>query len=73
MSKATVWFMDARSRRFLESTTIKGRQILEHSGWLDCLKPSLWTTSKLPTGTALIMPRWAVPSLSQTAGWELTM
>jgi hypothetical protein len=38
MSKATVWFMDARSRRFLESTAIKGRQILEHSGWLDHLK-----------------------------------
>jgi uncharacterized Fe-S center protein len=39
MSKATVWFMDARSRRFLESTAIKGCQILEHSGWLDHLKP----------------------------------
>ena len=38
MSKATVWFMDARARRFLESTAIKGRQILEHSGWLDNLK-----------------------------------
>jgi hypothetical protein len=31
----TVWFMDARARRFLESTAIKGRQILEYSGWLD--------------------------------------
>ncbi len=39
MSETTVWFMDARSRRFLESTAIKGRQILEHSGWLDRLKP----------------------------------
>ena len=38
MSKATVWFMDARSRRFLESTAIKGLQILEHSGWLDKFK-----------------------------------
>jgi len=38
MSKTTVWFMDARSRRFLESTAIKGRQILEFSGWLDHLK-----------------------------------
>ena len=38
MSTTTVWFMDARSRRFLESTAIKGRQILEHSGWLDQLK-----------------------------------
>jgi uncharacterized protein len=35
----TVWFMDARSRRFLESTAIKGRQILENSGWLDRLRP----------------------------------
>src|SRR5512136_1629450 len=38
MDRATVWFMDARSRRFLESTAIKGRQILEYSGWLDNLK-----------------------------------
>ena len=38
MDKARVWFMDARARRFLESTAIKGRQILEHSGWLDHLK-----------------------------------
>ena len=39
MRETTVWFMDARSRRFLESTAIKGRQILEYSGWLDRLKP----------------------------------
>src|SRR5512137_542539 len=39
MREATVWFMDARSRRFLESTDIKGRKILEFSGWLDHLKP----------------------------------
>ncbi len=39
MSETTVWFMDARSRRFLESTAIKGRQILEFSGWLDHLRP----------------------------------
>ena len=39
MSQATVFFMDVRSRRFLESAAIKGRQILEHSGWLDQLKP----------------------------------
>jgi uncharacterized Fe-S center protein len=38
MGRATVWFMDARSRRFLESTAIKGRQILEYSGWMDNLK-----------------------------------
>jgi len=39
MSKLAIWVMDARSRRFLESTAIKGCQILEHSGWLDNLKP----------------------------------
>jgi uncharacterized protein len=38
MIKSTIWFMDARARRFLESTAIKGRQILEYSGWLDNLK-----------------------------------
>jgi uncharacterized protein len=38
VKKATIWYMDARARRFLESTAIKGRQILEHSGWLDNLK-----------------------------------
>lgn len=38
MSVAKVWFMDARARRFLESTAIKGRQLLEHSGWLDNLR-----------------------------------
>ncbi len=38
MAKSTVWYMDARAKRFLESTAIKGRQILEHSGWLDNLK-----------------------------------
>ena len=38
MAPSKVWFMDARARRFLESTAIKGRQILERSGWLDNLK-----------------------------------
>ncbi len=38
MSKAKIWFMDARAKRFLESTAIKARQILEYSGWLDNLK-----------------------------------
>jgi uncharacterized Fe-S center protein len=38
MEKSRVWFMDARARRFLESTAIKGRQILEQSGWLDNLQ-----------------------------------
>ena len=37
MKEAKIWFMDARAKRFLESTAIKGRQILEHSGWLDKL------------------------------------
>lgn len=38
MGKAKIWFMDARARRFLESTAIKARQILEYSGWLDNLE-----------------------------------
>ena len=38
MGKAKIWFMDARAKRFLESTAIKARQILEYSGWLDNLK-----------------------------------
>lgn len=37
MKEAKIWFMNARARRFLESTAIKARQILEHSGWLDNL------------------------------------
>ncbi|MFH1057579.1 MAG: DUF362 domain-containing protein [Pseudomonadota bacterium] len=37
MDKSTVWFMDARARRFLESTAIKGRELMESSGWLDNL------------------------------------
>ena len=39
MSKATIWVMDVRSRRFLGSIAVKGRQILEYSGWLDKFKP----------------------------------
>lgn len=38
MGLSKVWYMNARARRFLESTAIKGRQILEHSGWLDRLQ-----------------------------------
>ena len=38
MALSKVWYMDARARRFLESTAIKGRQIIERSGWLDRLK-----------------------------------
>jgi uncharacterized Fe-S center protein len=30
--------MDARGRRFLESMAVKGRQVIERSGWLDRLK-----------------------------------
>jgi uncharacterized Fe-S center protein len=38
MGPSKVWYMDARARRFLESSAIKGRQIIERSGWLDRLK-----------------------------------
>jgi uncharacterized Fe-S center protein len=38
MGSSKVWYMDARARRFLESMAIKGRQIVERSGWLDRLK-----------------------------------
>jgi uncharacterized Fe-S center protein len=52
LDKATVWFMDARARRFLESTAIKGRQILEHSGWLDGLRPGDIVAVKTHMGEA---------------------
>jgi uncharacterized Fe-S center protein len=52
MRKTTVWFMDARSRRFLESTAIKGRQILEASGWLDRLAPGDIVAVKTHMGEA---------------------
>lgn len=52
MDKALVWFMDARAKRFLESTAIKGRQILEHSGWLDNLKPGDIVAVKTHMGEA---------------------
>ncbi len=38
MTRSKIWFMNARAKRFLESTAIKARQILEFSGWLDNLK-----------------------------------
>ncbi len=38
MAKSKVWFMDARGRRFMESNAIKGRELVERSGWLDHLK-----------------------------------
>lgn len=52
MSKAIVWYMDARAKRFLESTAIKGREILEHSGWLDRLKPGEIVAVKTHMGEA---------------------
>ena len=38
MGKSQVWYMDARGRRFMESNAIKGRELVEQSGWLDHLK-----------------------------------
>ncbi|MGM0425997.1 MAG: DUF362 domain-containing protein [Thermodesulfobacteriota bacterium] len=52
MAKAKVWFMNARATRFLESTAIKGRQILEHSGWLDTLSPGDIVAVKTHMGEA---------------------
>lgn len=52
MSQSKVWFMDARAKRILESTAIKGRQILEHSGWLDHLKPGDLVAVKTHMGEA---------------------
>ena len=52
MDKAKIWFMDARAKRFLESLAIKGRQILEHSGWLDSLKPGDIVAVKTHMGEA---------------------
>ena len=52
MSKAKVWFMNARANRFLESTAIKGREILEYSGWLDTLKPGDIVAVKTHMGEA---------------------
>ena len=47
-----VWYMDARAKRFMESTAIKGRQLLEHSGWLDGLKPGDIVAVKTHLGEA---------------------
>ena len=52
MSGSKVWFMDARAQRFLESTAIKGREILEYSGWLDNLKPGDLVAVKTHIGEA---------------------
>ncbi|MDZ7698808.1 MAG: DUF362 domain-containing protein [Deltaproteobacteria bacterium] len=52
MGKAKVWFMNARANRFLESTAIKGRQLLEHSGWLETLEPGDIVAVKTHMGEA---------------------
>jgi hypothetical protein len=52
MKEAQIWFMNARARRFLESTAIKGRQILECSGWLDRLEPGDIVAVKTHMGEA---------------------
>jgi uncharacterized Fe-S center protein len=52
MAKATIWFMNARAKRFLESTAIKGRLILEHSGWLNHLRPGDIVAIKTHMGEA---------------------
>jgi hypothetical protein len=53
MAKAKIWFMDARARRFLESMAIKGREILEYSGWLDNLKAGRYRGGENPHGRSL--------------------
>ncbi len=52
MAKATIWFMNARAKRFLESTAIKGRLILEHSEWLNHLSPGDIVAIKTHMGEA---------------------
>ncbi|MFH1955014.1 MAG: DUF362 domain-containing protein [Pseudomonadota bacterium] len=52
MGRAKIWFMNARANRFLESTAIKGRQILEYSGWLDTLNPGDIVAVKTHMGEA---------------------
>jgi len=52
MAKATIWFMNARAKRFLESTAIKGAQILDRSGWLDTLRPGDIVAVKTHMGEA---------------------
>jgi uncharacterized Fe-S center protein len=44
--------MDVRSRRFLGSIAIKGRPILEYSGWLDKFKPGDIVAVKTHMGEA---------------------
>lgn len=51
-SDSKVWFMDARARRFLESTAIKGHQLIKASGWLDNLEPGDLVAVKTHMGEA---------------------
>lgn len=52
MAKAKVWFMDARARRFLESTAIKAREMVESAGWLDNLSAGDLVAVKTHMGEA---------------------
>ncbi len=52
MTKSIVWTMDARARRFLESTAIKGRELLEHAGWLENLSAGDLVAVKTHMGEA---------------------
>ena len=75
MGKVKIWFMDARANRFLESTAIKGRQILDHSGWLDNLKPGDIVAVKTHMGEAYnvgylrpVIIRTSVEALKESNG-----
>ncbi|MBI4775316.1 MAG: DUF362 domain-containing protein [Deltaproteobacteria bacterium] len=52
MEVAKVWFMDARARRFLESTAIKGDQLLVQSGFLDNIRKGDLVAVKTHMGEA---------------------
>ncbi len=52
MGPSKVWYMNARAKRFLESTAIKGHQILQQSSWLDQLKPGDIVAVKTHMGEA---------------------
>jgi len=49
---AKVWYMDPRGRRFLESTAIKGVQLLDRSGFLESLSPGEIVAVKTHMGEA---------------------
>lgn len=72
MSKSVVWYMNARANKFLESTAIKGRQILDHTGWLDTLHPGDIVAVKIHMGEAYnvgylrpVIPRTFVEALKE--------